>query len=115
MNKLLIIISLALFKCAELLAIQPSTADTCKIPNIFTPNGDGVNDTFVIPCVHLSDNRSEIFIFNEWGDELYRATPYSNSWDGTFHHKPLPDGTYYYCFRNGKNLEFQKGFITLYR
>jgi gliding motility-associated-like protein len=115
MNKLLIIISLTLIKVHFAAAIQPAIADTCKIPNIFTPNGDGVNDTFVIPCVNLLSNDSEIFIFNEWGDELYRATPYSNGWDGTFHQKPLPDGTYYYCFRNGKNLEFQKGFITLYR
>jgi gliding motility-associated-like protein len=115
MNKLLIISLLTFLKWNHAQAIQPTVMDTCKIPNIFTPNGDGINDTFIIPCIHFSNNESEIRIFNEWGDELYQATPYGNNWDGTFHHKPLPDGTYYYCFRNGKNLEFQKGFITLYR
>lgn len=88
----------------------------CVIPSVITPNDDGKNDFFVISCIEAGtfpDN--EIIIFNEWGDEVFRADPYQNDWDGTYKGNPLPDGTYYYIFTRSPNAKAVKGFITIFR
>lgn len=64
-------------------------------PNGITPNGDGLNETWIIDYIEeFPDNVVEIY--NRWGELLFREGPYLNSWDGTFQGKPLPVGTYYY-------------------
>lgn len=88
----------------------------CDVPNIITPNNDGINDIFFIPC--LSSNlfpNNKVAIFNEWGATIFEESPYSNSWDGTFNGQPIPIGTYFYVveFGNGRNPE--KGFLTIKR
>ena len=67
----------------------------CPIPNIFTPNNDGVNDLFEIPCVS-DQNSAYLAVYNRWGDEVYRSDSYANQWDGTYNGAILPDGTYFY-------------------
>lgn len=62
-----------------------------KIPNVFTPNGDGINDYFEIEGLEQFD-RVEVLIFNRWGNEVYRHDNYDNSWQGI----DLNEGTYYY-------------------
>ncbi len=63
------------------------------VPNIFTPNGDGINDTFIIQGL---DN-SSLSIINRWGKEVFYQSPYNNNWDGfTNAGKKLADGTYYF-------------------
>lgn len=66
------------------------------IPNTFTPNGDGVNDIWIIENVQLYDN-VELNIYNRWGDKVYYVKGYKtgNEWDGA----SLPDATYYYVIR----------------
>jgi CHU_C Type IX secretion signal domain len=46
--------------------------DTCRIPTLITPNDDGQNDDLIIPCLpkDISVNKSELFIFNEWGERV---------------------------------------------
>ncbi|MCB9224591.1 MAG: gliding motility-associated C-terminal domain-containing protein [Crocinitomicaceae bacterium] len=91
------------------------------IPNGFTPNSDGYNDTFVI--LHLeqyADN--SIVIFNRWGDKVYDAAPYKNDWGGeTVNAKmkvmgdQVVDGTYYFILDLGDGSDLINGFIDLRR
>lgn len=82
------------------------------IPNTFTPNGDGLNDQFVIQGLVAFD-QVEINIFNRWGNVLYAHQNYDNSWNG----QGLNDGTYYYLIkvRKGSIIREYKGWVMLYR
>lgn len=89
--------------------------DKCPMPNTFTPNGDGINDFFEMPCIQ---NKMEFVVFNSWGEELYSSEDYQNDWDGNYNGAPLPAGTYFYSlkYRDKDNAEFNKaGFISLRR
>lgn len=93
---------------------------TVVIPNGITANGDGINDTFVIPI--LEDNpeefpENEMIIFNRWGNVVYQSKPYLNDWGGTNEAgKTLPQGTYYYVLRlNLAQGEIIKGEVTVLR
>ena len=75
--------------------------DDLIIFNAVTPNGDGMNDTWIIQGIeNYPDNR--LFLFNRWGDEIHYLEGYDNTrvyWDGkNKKDKVLPDGTYYYVF-----------------
>lgn len=93
------------------------------IPNIITPNGDDINDWLSIPCIDTRlFNENSIVIYNQWGDKVYEASPYSNdqdkAWRGTLDGEPgkdLPDGVYYYIFKPGPNDPTMKGFIEIFR
>jgi gliding motility-associated-like protein len=63
----------------------------------FTPNGDGINDFWVIDNMELFPN-NVVQIFNRWGQVLYEANGYnmSTAWDGKYENKDVPAGTYYY-------------------
>jgi gliding motility-associated-like protein/uncharacterized repeat protein (TIGR01451 family) len=84
-----------------------------NIPNVFTPNGDGRNDTFTIPDI-TKYQQNELVILNRWGGQVYQAKNYQNNWTGD----KLEDGTYFYSLKvknsNGEEQEF-KGYITMLR
>lgn len=89
---------------------------TCKAPTIFTPNNDGINDQFVIPCLDTGKfPNSKIYIFNEWGSEVFYANPYKNDWSGTFNGANLPVGTYFYIIDTGEGKNPLNGFLILQR
>ncbi|MCU0470954.1 MAG: gliding motility-associated C-terminal domain-containing protein, partial [Arcicella sp.] len=90
------------------------------IPEGFSPNGDGVNDLFVID---LQDKTLTINlqIYNRWGGLVYASEDYQNNWDGTANQgvnvtdrKGLPDGTYYYMVKLSNGKEFVRS-MTLMR
>ena len=91
--------------------------DVAKIPNVLTPNGDGMNDAMIVDYPFTGNEKAELYIFNEWGHEVYRAVPYDNSkaWKATFKDQPVPDGTYYFIFIPDTNKAPQKGFVTVLR
>jgi gliding motility-associated-like protein len=64
-------------------------------PGGFTPNGDGINDTWIIDFLDFYPNNL-VEIFNRWGELVFQSPGYTQKWDGTFNNKPLPVGTYYY-------------------
>ncbi len=88
-------------------------SDRINAPDTFTPNGDGINDKFVIKGAtsdELKDN--ELFIFNRWGGQVYHMVNYDNSWDGKSNSsllgsELLSEGTYFYVFKTnaGKTLK----------
>ncbi len=73
----------------------------CKKPlvyNGFSPNDDGINDTFRIFNLERYPNNS-LQVFNRWGNLVYEKSNYQNDWTGkSFDEEILPDGTYYYLF-----------------
>ncbi len=90
--------------------------DSCTVPNIITPNGDGMNEELRINCLNSGlFQESTLQILNEWGDEVYFAKPYNNDWRGTWEGKDLPDGTYFYIFQLEPNSDIDKGYITIFR
>jgi gliding motility-associated-like protein len=84
------------------------------IPNIFSPNGDGVHDTWVIPYLE-SYPGAIIDIYNRYGQIVYHSVNYSKPWDGTVNGKPVPVGTYYYVInpKNGRNI--MAGYVDVIR
>ncbi|MEM9846399.1 MAG: gliding motility-associated C-terminal domain-containing protein, partial [Bacteroidota bacterium] len=88
-----------------------------NIPSIITPNNDNINDEFIIPCLSGDSQfpENELIIFNQWGDEVYRARDYQNDWRGTYNSEDLPDGTYYYVMNFGDGSRPVSGFFLLQR
>src|SRR5207253_370207 len=74
---------------------------TLGIPNAFSPNGDGINDTWNIASLASYPNCT-VEIFNRYGTKVYNSIGYSKPWDGTFNGSSLPVGVYYYII-NPKN------------
>jgi len=80
-----------------------------------SPNGDGLNDRFIINSLNDYPNH-EIFIFNRWGVQVFRSKNYQNDWEGTFKGNALPDGTYYYVVElNNERGEVFTGFFIIAR
>ena len=82
------------------------------IPNAFSPNGDGINDTWSIPYLETL-RKATIQIFNRYGQIVFYSGQYTAPWDGTFKGKEVPFGVYYYIIEpnNGRNKHV--GSITL--
>ena len=89
-----------------------NTATGLIIPNVFTPNGDNVNDVFVIPGLQLYPE-NEFTVINRWGATVYKKKGYQNNWDGS----GLNEGTYFYLLkvRTTQKWDVYKGYITLLR
>ncbi len=71
---------------------------TAYVPNVFTPNGDGLNELFG-PVLTDADGFVELLIFNRWGEEIYRTSSLLQPWNGRISGEPVPDGTYVYIVR----------------
>ncbi|MBP8034018.1 MAG: gliding motility-associated C-terminal domain-containing protein [Bacteroidia bacterium] len=87
-----------------------------KIPNVFSPNGDGINDFFKINTKGIKSLHCEIY--NRWGQKLYEWTDLNSFWDGKTKAGAAPAGTYFYIVNysdNEDNSKTEKGFLTLFR
>ena len=75
------------------------------IPNVFSPNGDGIHDVWEIQYLE-SYPGATIDVFDRGGRLLYSSINYAKQWDGKFNGNPLPVGTYYYIInpKNGRNV-----------
>ncbi|MDO8999852.1 MAG: gliding motility-associated C-terminal domain-containing protein [Bacteroidota bacterium] len=89
------------------------------IPQVFTPNGDGINEVFEIKGLDSYPNNN-LQIFNRWGNPVYFSKPYKNDWDGTPNTvgktgaNKLPTATYFYILDLGDEYQtIFRGFIQL--
>lgn len=106
--------------CAS--ALQPveiMVFDSTKIsiPSAFSPNGDGINDTWRFKMQGIVANYS-LTIFNRFGQSVFVTNDVNKQWDGTINGKPLPVGTYYYIAQcageNGRPVK-QSGYVVIVR
>jgi gliding motility-associated-like protein len=88
------------------------------IPEGFSPNGDGVNDSFTILGLEDYPN-NKLTVFNRWGHKVFEATNYQNDWAGysqsalTLGSGLLPKGTYFYVLDLGTGDKPRKGYVFL--
>jgi gliding motility-associated-like protein len=81
------------------------------IPNVFSPNGDGVNDVFLVN--YSGDQPFTLTIMDRWGSRVFHGTQKTLGWDGRMKGDPAPDGVYFYSLRIG-NKDFA-GELSLVR
>jgi gliding motility-associated-like protein len=86
---------------------------------VFTPNGDGKNDFFVIKGI--TGRVVKLTVFNRWGNLVYEVNAYDNTWNGTpnvsaliIGNSKLPQGTYFFIaeFEDGKTKTIN-GYVVL--
>ncbi len=92
--------------CVKTFPITIAVDTNLEIPNIFTPNGDGVNESFYIRNLPLE---TKLIITNRWGKEVYSASDYKNDWMA----ENVSDGMYYY--RIVVNGEAITGWVEILR
>ena len=86
-----------------------------NVSEAITPNGDGVNDTWVIYNIENHPN-SKVYVFNRWGTEVFSSFNYQNNWNGSLNNNgtSLPDGSYYYQIDlNGNGNIDHEGWIFI--
>lgn len=84
------------------------------IPNAFSPNGDGINDTWVIKYLDTYPG-STVQVFDRYGKKVFTSTGYSQAWDGKTNGSPIPAGVYYYIVDPKNNLKPISGSVTILR
>jgi gliding motility-associated-like protein len=106
--------------CSSYDSIIVSNDCYLDIPNVFTPNGDGVNDYF-FPRQYLTKGLTQfsLQIYNRWGQEIFTSNSTDGrGWDGTYNGVAQPVGVYVYIidaeFKDGER-EHKQGNITLLR
>jgi gliding motility-associated-like protein len=85
-----------------------------EIPNVFTPNGDGINDLFQVKYNAVKSFQANVF--NRWGRLIYTWDSVSDGWDGKSNNELMSNGTYYYVISGTDikdNIFQEKGSLTL--
>lgn len=96
-----------------------SVVVTFNPPNVFTPDGDGVNDTWILPINFDVYQENTVTIYNRWGDEIKRFSNYNNldeSWDGTDKNGTnVIGGTFFYIIEFPDSGESYSGWVQVLR
>ena len=90
-----------------------------KVMDAFTPNGDGMNDRWIVTNNGGACTKQVIAaVYNRYGSLIFKNDNYTNDWNGTYNGKPVADGTYYYVIKyillNGTPI-ILKGDVTILR
>ena len=83
-----------------------------RIPNAFTPNGDGINDTWAIIGLEY-DPKSMVRVFTRYGQQVYQSKGYGIPWNGESRGKKLPAGAYYYIINTKNGSQTFSGEVTI--
>jgi len=85
------------------------------IPNVFSPNGDGKNDTWSLEDTFLYED-SELRVYGRFGRLVFRSVGYHNQWDGTsMAGNDLPEGVYFFSIELGHGFNKINGTVTILR
>lgn len=90
-------------------------ADECpniQITNAFTPNGDGINDTWNIIGLEY-DQTAMVRVFTRYGQQVFQSKGYGTPWNGEYQGKKLPMGAYYYIINTKNGGQTYSGEVTI--
>jgi gliding motility-associated-like protein len=85
-----------------------------EIPNIFSPNGDGIHDRWEIKYLDTYPEGT-VEIFNRYGQRIFYSKGYGKPWDGTINGKQVPIGTYYYIVSPKNGRPVMSGYVDIIR
>lgn len=93
--------------------ILSTSGEFIEVPNVFTPNGDGVNDFYFINSKGIIE--MDLTIVNRWGETVFKSSDVNGKWDGTSRGNLCADGVYFYIINaKSKTQDYQKeGHVTL--
>ena len=107
------------FGCKTTMSVEVAVlCDTMLVPTGFSPNGDGVNDGYEIEGIENYPGNI-LYIYNRWGNLIYKAKDYNNTWTGESnvaginYGKKVPSGTYYYILDLNDGQKPRNGYIIL--
>ncbi|WP_338224309.1 MBG domain-containing protein [Algoriphagus confluentis] len=85
-----------------------------EVPNTFTPNGDGVNDTWGVPDLRYFRG-ARVQVFDRGGQRMFYTEDPDQKWDGTFNGKEVGVGTYFWVIEVEETGELRRGVLNLLR
>jgi gliding motility-associated-like protein len=94
----------------DVIVLEPKV----DVPNAFSPNGDGIHDTWEIPILKFYPD-CVVDIFNRLGQQIFHSVGYNTPWDGRYKGVLLPIGTYYYVIKPSNIVPYQGGSVTIVR
>ena len=100
--------------CSESNVIEVNPGLYLYVPNAFTPNEDGLNDSFGALGYGVKDYH--LIIYNRWGELIFESNSMNNQWDGTYHGQKAPVGSYVYSIDSTGyyNQDFHKeGMVSI--
>lgn len=101
--------------CTNVDSILVTVVPGIRFPDGISPNGDGINDFWIIDHIELFPD-AIVEIYNRWGQMLWQSAPgYPVPWDGRYKGEDLPVGTYYYVIRSDNFQQPFTGPITIVR
>ncbi|MBK9424310.1 MAG: gliding motility-associated C-terminal domain-containing protein [Bacteroidetes bacterium] len=103
---------------AKLEVLVAVICDSVMVPNGFSPNGDGTNDGYVIDGIEKFPG-NKLWIYNRWGNLVYKAKDYDNKWNGISNisgvsmGQRVPAGTYFYILDLNDGTKPKSGFLVI--
>ncbi|MBM3186292.1 MAG: gliding motility-associated C-terminal domain-containing protein, partial [Bacteroidetes bacterium] len=95
------------------------TFENCEviIPTAFTPDGDNVNDTWILGGIDAIFPKNIVYIYNRWGNVIFQSQQgkyETNSWDGKYDEKQMPVGSYYFIIEfNDDQTQNKTGIVSI--
>jgi gliding motility-associated-like protein len=100
--------------CTSSSSVFITVLESPVVPSGFTPNGDGINDTWNIKNLNSYKNCT-VQIFTRYGEMIFSSVGYSVPWDGKYQGRSLPVGTYYYIINPKNGRKVLSGPVTIIR